>query len=154
MLTRLIVPCISPIRGPVSVTGLAGIRPSYGLTSHDEVLPLARAFDTIAPITQTAADAALVLQTMSGTDPADPTSASADENKREYFDHLDTSSLNDARIGVLTSFCGGNDEVDQMVNQAITKMRAHGADIEPVTPGDDYLSETPTGTPGPPTNVG
>jgi amidase len=59
------------IRGPASYTSLVGIRPTLGLTSRDGIVPLFLSRDTGGPMARTVADAAAVLDVISGTDPAD-----------------------------------------------------------------------------------
>jgi len=43
------------IRGPASVAGLVGLRPTLGLTSRSGVIPLASSFDTTGVLARTAA---------------------------------------------------------------------------------------------------
>ena len=61
------------IRGPASHTSLVGIRPTLGLTSRDGIVPLFLSRDTGGPMARTVADAAAVLDAVSGTDLADAT---------------------------------------------------------------------------------
>jgi aspartyl-tRNA(Asn)/glutamyl-tRNA(Gln) amidotransferase subunit A len=60
------------IRGPASLCGIAGIKPTYGLVSRRGVIPLAHSLDTVGPMAWTAEDCALLLQPLIGADPADP----------------------------------------------------------------------------------
>jgi amidase len=128
------------IRGPASVTGLVGIRPTLGLTSRHGVIPLSLSFDTTAPMAHSVSDAATVLQAMAGSDPEDPATSSADAAPHDYVKALDSSSLKGARLGVLRSFFGGNEEVDKAVNDAIDRMSGQGATVVPVDLGDEYKS--------------
>ena len=50
------------IRLPSSFCGLAGIRPTHGRVSVENILPLCPSLDTVGPLTRTVADAALMLQ--------------------------------------------------------------------------------------------
>ena len=50
------------IRLPSSFCGLAGIRPTHGRVSVENILPLCPSLDTVGPLTRTVEDAALMLQ--------------------------------------------------------------------------------------------
>jgi aspartyl-tRNA(Asn)/glutamyl-tRNA(Gln) amidotransferase subunit A len=50
------------IRLPASFCGLAGIRPTHGRVSVENILPLCPSLDTVGPLTRTVADAALMLE--------------------------------------------------------------------------------------------
>jgi aspartyl-tRNA(Asn)/glutamyl-tRNA(Gln) amidotransferase subunit A len=62
------------IRGPAALCGIAGIKPTYGLSSRAGILPLAFTLDHAGPMAWTAEDCALLLQGMAGHDPEDPAS--------------------------------------------------------------------------------
>lgn len=53
------------VRCPAALCGLVGHRPSQGVLSNAGIVPLAESFDTPGPITQTVADAQLILKTLS-----------------------------------------------------------------------------------------
>ena len=57
------------IRGPAALCGIAGIKPTYGLSSRAGILPLAFTLDHAGPMAWTAEDCALLLQGMAGHDP-------------------------------------------------------------------------------------
>lgn len=65
------------IRIPAALTGLVGLKPTYGRVSRRGVLPLAWSLDHAGPLSRTVADAALVLAAIAGNDPDDPTSIAA-----------------------------------------------------------------------------
>ena len=50
------------IRLPSAFCGVAGIRPTHGRVSVENILPLCPSLDTVGPLTRTAADAALILE--------------------------------------------------------------------------------------------
>lgn len=62
------------IRGPASMCGIVGHKPTYGLVSRAGVLAMDWSLDHVGPMTRTVWDAAAVLQAIAGHDPADPTS--------------------------------------------------------------------------------
>ena len=65
------------IRGPASMCGIVGIKPTYGRVSNFGVVPLSWSQDHCGPMTWTVADNALMLQTLAGHDPKDPTTSTA-----------------------------------------------------------------------------
>jgi aspartyl-tRNA(Asn)/glutamyl-tRNA(Gln) amidotransferase subunit A len=62
-------------RVPASFMGLVGLKPSYGRVSRRGLIAMSSSIDTIAPITQSAEDAAILLSVISGKDPQDSTSS-------------------------------------------------------------------------------
>jgi aspartyl-tRNA(Asn)/glutamyl-tRNA(Gln) amidotransferase subunit A len=63
------------IRQPAALCGVVGIKPTYGRVSRYGLLALASSLDQIGPLTRSVADAALVLEVISGADARDATSA-------------------------------------------------------------------------------
>lgn len=94
------------IRNPSSWNNLYGIRPSKGLTSIDGVFPLYASRDTVGPMTRTAEDMALALETIAGTDPNDDFTVEADADALAaggYTQDLSPDALKGKRIGYLKS---------------------------------------------------
>ncbi|MBE6461838.1 MAG: Asp-tRNA(Asn)/Glu-tRNA(Gln) amidotransferase subunit GatA [Alphaproteobacteria bacterium] len=63
------------IRFPAAITGLVGMKPTYGLCSRWGCVAFASSLDTPGPIARTVDDTALMLSAMAGHDPKDSTSA-------------------------------------------------------------------------------
>jgi aspartyl-tRNA(Asn)/glutamyl-tRNA(Gln) amidotransferase subunit A len=63
------------IRFPASITGLVGVKPTYGLCSRWGCIAFASSLDTPGPIARTVDDAALLLSIMAGHDDKDSTSS-------------------------------------------------------------------------------
>lgn len=113
---------------PAAVTGLVGLKPTIGLVSRDGIIPISRSQDTAGPMARSVADAAYLLAAMVGRDEND--AATANSVGRAVFDyplHLRADGLRGARIGVLRSKMGANDEVDAAMEKAIAAMRRRGA---------------------------
>jgi Asp-tRNA(Asn)/Glu-tRNA(Gln) amidotransferase A subunit family amidase len=92
------------IISPATQNGVVGVRPSTGLWSRTGVVPISETQDTLGPLTQTVADAALLLGAATGVDPADPrTAESAGVAGTDYMAALSPTALQGARIGVMSS---------------------------------------------------
>ncbi len=117
------------VRGPASVSGLVGIKPTLGLISRDGIIPLTLSFDVAGPMTRTVTDAAILLGVMASSDPADPTTMTYTARIEDYTQFLDADALDGARIGLMTDFMGGNPEVDALTEAAIVQLEALGATV-------------------------
>jgi amidase len=118
------------VRGPSSVNGIVGLKPTHGLLSRDGIIPLALTFDTGGPMARSVYDIALSLNVMTGVDPADAaTQKSAGKFSRDYTVSLRTGSLKGARIGVARDFTGKNPEVDRVFNDALATLTKLGATL-------------------------
>ncbi|MGB3291762.1 MAG: amidase family protein [Phormidesmis sp.] len=131
------------IRGPSSHTALVGIRSTIGLTSRDGIVPLFLPRDIGGPMVRTVADAALVLSTIAGYDPADPsTEAVKGVDLPDYTAFLNAKGLEGSRIGVVDQLfrpTAENDftstadpEIRSLMDRAITDLAEQGATVESV----------------------
>jgi aspartyl-tRNA(Asn)/glutamyl-tRNA(Gln) amidotransferase subunit A len=129
------------IRGPAALCGIAGIKPTYGLSSRRGVLPLSQTLDHTGPMAWTVQDCALLLQAMAGHDPFDP--ASADRPVANFTADL-VKGAKGLRIGVIRHFHEVDNPVSpatkQGIEDALGVFRAQGAEIRDVTltPMMDY----------------
>jgi amidase len=129
------------IRGPSSVNGIVGLKPTHGLLSRDGIVPLALTFDTGGPMARSVTDIALAMNVMTGVDPADPaTRKSEGRIEPDYTAFLKTGALRGARIGIARDFTGGSAEADRVLEEAVATLKKLGA-----TPVDfhypDYMLE-------------
>ena len=115
---------------PSGQSGVAGIKPTVGLTSRAGVVPISATQDTIGPHGRSVADCAAVLGALVGTDPRDPaTSASAGKFRRDYTRFVDANGLAGANIGVARQFLGVTTEIDAVFEGALEVMRSAGANL-------------------------
>ncbi|MBE2278295.1 MAG: Asp-tRNA(Asn)/Glu-tRNA(Gln) amidotransferase subunit GatA [Rhodobacteraceae bacterium] len=63
------------IRQPAALTGIVGMKPTYGRVSRWGIVAFASSLDQAGPMTKSVRDAAIMLQSMAGHDPRDSTSA-------------------------------------------------------------------------------
>jgi aspartyl-tRNA(Asn)/glutamyl-tRNA(Gln) amidotransferase subunit A len=63
------------IRQPAAMTGVVGVKPTYGRVSRYGLMAFASSLDQIGPLSRTTREAAQVLEVISGHDPLDSTSS-------------------------------------------------------------------------------
>ena len=131
------------VRGPSSVNGIAGLKPTYGLLSRDGIVPLALSYDTAGPMARSVYDVAVSLGVMTGIDAADPaTQESAGKFDTDYTKYLKRGSLKGARIGVARDFFKQSVETDYVMEAAIATLKSLGATvIDPVNYPDYLLTQ-------------
>jgi len=120
------------IRQPASFCGVVGLMPTYGRVSRYGLIAFASSLDHIGPLSKTVKDAAIVLHTIAGRDPMDPTSA--DIPVPDYVAAL-SKPVRGLKIGVAKEYFaeGLDEEVRQAVESAVDKLKALGCEIVPVS---------------------
>lgn len=115
---------------PSGQCGVAGIKPTVGLTSRAGVVPISFTQDTVGPHGRTLADAATMLGALTGADSRDSkTQASVGRFFRNYRQFLNPDGLAGARIGVARQFTGATTETDEVFDQAVQIMIDAGATV-------------------------
>ena len=119
------------IRQPASCCGIVGLKPTFGRVSKHGAVPLAWSMDHAGPMTQSAMDAALMLQAIAGHDPLDPTTV--ERPVPDYTADID-AGIEGFRIGVARDyFFDDCDElVEFTVGDAASVFRGLGAAVEDV----------------------
>jgi len=120
------------VRQPASMTGVTGIKPTYGVCSRYGMIAYASSFDQAGVFGATAEDCALVLSAMAGFDERDSTSL--DRPAEDYARDLRAAAdpdrpLAGLRIGLPREFFGDGmaDDVRAAVEAAIARYRELGA---------------------------
>ncbi|MGQ0428655.1 MAG: Asp-tRNA(Asn)/Glu-tRNA(Gln) amidotransferase subunit GatA [Gammaproteobacteria bacterium] len=116
------------IRQPAALTGLTGIKPTYGRVSRYGMIAFASSLDQAGVLAQTAEDAALVLAAMAGFDARDSTSV--DAPVPDYAAGL-ARPAKGLRIGIIREFFGEGLEAGTgaAVRAALDGFRAMGAEL-------------------------
>lgn len=119
------------IRWPCAATDLTGIKPTWGRVSRHGTIELAASLDHIGVIARSAQDAAVMLETMAGADPLDPTALQAPVPR--YTQHA-TSSLHGLRIGIDSDWNGSHvdAQTQRMLASAAQTFQDLGATLVPV----------------------
>jgi len=116
------------IRQPAALTGVTGLKPTYGRCSRWGMIAFASSLDQAGPMTRSAEDAALMLAAMAGFDERDSTSA-----QRPVDDYPGAlgGDIRGLRIGVVKEFMEGGLEagVAASVTAALDELKRLGADV-------------------------
>jgi amidase len=113
--------------------GLVGIKPTLGFISRSGIIPIAHSQDTAGPMARTVRDAVLLLDAMSGSDPADAASITG-QISRDYTQYLNPNGLRGARIGVVRQYFNIGPAVHAVMEECLRSMKDAGAVI--VDPAD------------------
>jgi aspartyl-tRNA(Asn)/glutamyl-tRNA(Gln) amidotransferase subunit A len=130
------------VRQPAALSGVVGLKPSYGRVSRFGLVAFASSLDQAGPLTKTVRDAALLLNAIAGADPRDSTSLP--EPVPDYTAKLD-GELRGVRLGLPKEYM--IDGIEAQVRAAIEKAVAHfqslGAKIVEVSlPHTEYAVAT------------
>ncbi len=113
------------IRQPAALTGVTGLKPTYGRVSRYGMIAFASSLDQAGVLAHSAADAAIVLQVMAGFDPRDSTSI--DAPVPDYSAALD-APLAGLKIGLLKEFFDGLESRNSaLIHDALDVYRSLGA---------------------------
>ena len=122
------------IRFPSAITGMVGMKPTYGLCSRWGCVAFASSLDTPGPIARTVDDTALLLSAMAGHDDKDSTSA---QNNFTCNAPL-TPVLGEGkklRVGVIKEFADVQVSADMkdLFEKRIADLKSMGAEIVEVS---------------------
>lgn len=122
------------IRFPAAITGVVGMKPTYGLCSRWGCVAFSSSLDTPGPITRTVDDAALMLSAMAGHDPLDSTSATNGFTCTAPLEPIlgDGKKL---RVGIIKEFSDVkiSDDMKTLFEKRISDLKSMGAEIVEVS---------------------
>jgi len=120
------------IRQPAALCGITGIKPTYGRVSRYGMIAFASSLDQGGVLTQSAADAALMLREMAGFDPNDSTSV--DTPVPDYVAALE-QPLAGLKVGLLKEFFdkGLDAQNEHCVREALKVYERLGAKLREVS---------------------
>jgi len=119
------------VRQPASFCGITGMKPTYGTVSRYGLVAFASSFDQIGPLAHSAKDCASLLDTISGHDPFDGTSA----NKKMNFTSKLGQNIKGLKLALPKEFFeeGIDSEVRIAVLKAVEEYKKMGAEIVEVS---------------------
>jgi aspartyl-tRNA(Asn)/glutamyl-tRNA(Gln) amidotransferase subunit A len=132
------------IRQPAALTGIVGMKPTYGRVSRYGIVAFASSLDQIGPFARDARDAAALLHAVAGRDARDSTSAPQpvpDELLRLPGDDEAASRLKGKRLGLPREYfvAGMEAGVEARIREAVAALEAAGAIVEDVSlPHTEY----------------
>ncbi len=120
-------------RGPAAYCSVVGLRPTFTRVSRYGMTPMCWFTDAAAPMTKTVEDCALVLGTIAGYDPKDPTTSH--QPVPDYTAQLG-QSIQGMRVAVIRELFEHDDihpEVKQAIETALQVFRDLGADVHEIS---------------------
>ena len=127
------------IRQPAALTGITGIKPTYGTVSRYGMIAFASSLDQAGPMAKSAEDCALMLNVMAGFDGRDSTSL---ERDREDYARDLNKPLQGLRIGLPKEYFaeGLSPDVAKAVEAALAEYRKLGAEMVEISLPNTRLS--------------
>jgi aspartyl-tRNA(Asn)/glutamyl-tRNA(Gln) amidotransferase subunit A len=133
------------IRQPAALTGIVGLKPTYGRVSRYGIVAFASSLDQIGPFARDARDAAALLHAVAGRDERDSTSSPVpvpdDLIRLPASDDEAAASLRGLRLGLPREYfvAGMEPGVEARVREAVAALEAAGATVEDVSlPHTEY----------------
>jgi amidase len=116
---------------PAGVSGIVGIKPTVGTISRTGIIPISHTQDTAGPMARTVADAALLLETLIGPDPADAGSRPFPATADGLLPDPQPGRLEGVRIGVYRGYYGAGQtpRVEAAYEAALRTLASLGAEL-------------------------
>ena len=120
------------IRQPAALYGICGLKPTYGVVSRYGMIAFASSLDQGGPMAKSAADLALLMNTMAGFDARDSTSL---ERPAEDYTRFLNESLQGIRIGLPGEYFAEGVDADVLarVREAVRWFESQGAKTVEIT---------------------
>ncbi|MGH6827539.1 MAG: Asp-tRNA(Asn)/Glu-tRNA(Gln) amidotransferase subunit GatA [Rhizomicrobium sp.] len=120
------------IRQPAAVTGIVGLKPTYGRCSRFGIVAFASSLDQAGPMTRTVKDAAILLSAMASVDPKDSTSV--DVPVPDYEKALE-GGIKGLRVGIPKEYRmeGAPAEIGLLWEKGAGWLKGQGAEIVDVS---------------------
>jgi len=120
------------IRQPAALTGIVGIKPTYGRCSRWGIVAFASSLDQAGPLARTVRDAAILLGSMAGHDPRDTTSV---DRAVPDYEAAVGRSVRGLRVGIPREYRvdGMSPEIETLWRQGTEWLQAAGAEVVEVS---------------------
>jgi len=133
------------IRQPAALTGIVGMKPTYGRVSRYGIVAFASSLDQIGPFARDVRDAATLLHAVAGRDERDSTSAAVpvpdDLLTITASDDEAAAGLKGKRLGLPREYfvAGMEPDARRRIEEAVAGLEGAGAAVEEVSlPHTDY----------------
>jgi aspartyl-tRNA(Asn)/glutamyl-tRNA(Gln) amidotransferase subunit A len=126
------------IRQPAALTGIVGVKPTYGRCSRWGIVAFASSLDQAGPLARDVRDAAVMLRAMAGHDPKDSTSA---PRPVPDFEAALVGDMRGKRIGIPKEYRidGMPAEIEALWSEGAAWLRDAGAEIVEISlPHTEY----------------
>ena len=119
------------VRQPAALTGVVGLKPTYGRISRYGLIAFASSLDTVGTFTRSVRDAAVLLTAIAGRDHRDATSLAAEPG--DYLAGID-AGVRGLRVGVIRDAFGEGVQPDvaASVRAAVDRLATLGAEVSEV----------------------
>jgi aspartyl-tRNA(Asn)/glutamyl-tRNA(Gln) amidotransferase subunit A len=120
------------IRQPAAMSGIVGLKPTYGRCSRWGIVAYASSLDQAGPMTRTVRDAAVMLRAIASTDPLDSTSV--DAPVPDYEDGIE-AGVKGLRIGIPKEYRveGAAPDIDSLWQRGAEWLKSEGAELRDVS---------------------
>ena len=120
------------IRQPAALSGIVGLKPTYGRVSRYGVTAFASSLDQVGPLAKTVRDSAMIMNAIAGHDPNDSTCLN--EPVPDYVAALGRD-LKGIRLGLPKEYmiAGIDPQVKSAVDAAVARLQSLGAEIVDVS---------------------
>ncbi len=127
------------IRQPSSLCGVTGLKPTYGRVSRYGMIAYASSLDQGGPMTQTAEDAAIMLNAMAGFDELDSTSA--EQAVEDYTKNLN-EGLDGLTIGLPKQYFDDqlDASIESVIQAGVKELEKFGATVKEIELPNSELS--------------
>jgi len=123
------------IRQPAALTGIVGLKPTYGRVSRFGLIAMASSLDQIGPFTNNVLDSAYMLEAIEGKDPMDATSIELSSEQKLDFDKIQNKSIKGMTIGLPKEYFidGISPEIKEAVNDTIERYKSLGVNFKEIS---------------------
>ncbi|CAH2214721.1 glutamyl-tRNA(Gln) amidotransferase (subunit A) [Tepidibacter aestuarii] len=120
------------VKQPAALTGLVGLRPTYGRISRYGLIAFGSSLDQVGIFTKDVTDCAIVLRELAGKDKMDGTSSEVEV--ADYEKYLD-KDVSDIKIGIPKEYFveGIDPDVKKAVLDGVEKLKELGATVKEVS---------------------
>jgi len=120
------------IRQPASFTGTVGLKPTYGRCSRWGIVAFASSLDQAGPMTKDVADAALLLEVISGHDQKDSTSA---QKEVEPFSKNLNHNIKGLKVGIPKEYKvdGMPKEIIDLWDKGVEIVKSLGCEVKEIS---------------------